>query len=130
MLTGSPSGLATIRTQWDASEVEGQRILSRAGRDSNAGGRLLDVEVLNLERPVVGHVVGGGQAGRELAQRMATHCVGDRPASALGLIDAGILVDLADQASFAQRPVLPREVSSTAVLVELAPELLIATLVV
>ncbi|SPJ18062.1 hypothetical protein SBBP2_610003 [Burkholderiales bacterium] len=50
MLTGSPSGLATIRTQWDASEVEGQRILSRAGRDSNAGGRLLDVEVLNLER--------------------------------------------------------------------------------
>lgn len=49
--------------------------------------------LLGLKRHVVGHLVGAGQAARELAQRMVTHCVGDGAESALGLIAAGILVD-------------------------------------
>ena len=116
-----------LRTRRDGSRVDGQRVLNWASVDSNAGGRILDGDVLGLKRQVVGDVVG---AARELAQRMSTHSVGDGPESALGLIEASILVDLADQTSFAQWPWLPREGSTTALLVELAPELLIATLVV
>ena len=53
------------------------------------------------------------QTAREIADRVAAHAVGDGPASELGLVEAGVFVDLADAAGVGTRGRRPAKLALT-----------------